>query len=265
MLVLAAVSSLHLQRLRRAFPARLAVAPAGTWADALATLRRRPVELAVVDPLLEGHASAREIERLRLLFPSVPLIVYTSLTPQTAGVLLALGRCGIRYAVFARYDDHPARLRQLLAAEETRATSRQLLEALATGLAPLPRELRRALEAALGAPADVQTVRQLAARAGVDRRTFERSFTRVGLPSPRHVLAAARMLYAHRLLQDPGFTVEDVAMRLGYAQTKTLQLHARTYLGLTAGEMRLALAPEDALERVARALRRAPRLEAAAS
>jgi len=90
----------------------------------------------------------------------------------------------------------------------------------------------------------------VAARARVDRRTFERWFTRVGLPSPRHFLAAARVLYAHRLLQDPGFTIEDVAVRLGYAQTKTLQLHARTYLGLTAGEMRLTLAPEEALERV---------------
>ena len=58
------------------------------------------------------------------------------------------------------------------------------------------------------------------------------------------------MLYAPRLLQDPGFTIEDVAKRLGYAQTKTLQLHARAYLGLTAGEMRLSLSPEDALARV---------------
>jgi transcriptional regulator GlxA family with amidase domain len=74
----------------------------------------------------------------------------------------------------------------------------------------------------------------------------------VGLPSPRHFLAAARVLYAHRLLQDPGFTVEDVAQRLGYAQVKTLQQHARAYLGLTAGEMRLSLTPEQALEMVAR-------------
>jgi transcriptional regulator GlxA family with amidase domain len=58
------------------------------------------------------------------------------------------------------------------------------------------------------------------------------------------------VLYAHRLLQDPGFTVEDVAERLGYSQVKTLQQHARTYLGLTAGEMRLSLTPEDALKRV---------------
>jgi transcriptional regulator GlxA family with amidase domain len=72
----------------------------------------------------------------------------------------------------------------------------------------------------------------------------------VGLPSPRHFLSAARVLYAHRLLQDPGFTIEDVAERLGYAQTKTLQLHARAYLGLTAGEMRLSLDSGEALARV---------------
>src|SRR5205807_3416887 len=95
-------------------------------------------------------------------------------------------------------------------------------------------------------------VQRLAARARVDRRTCERWFSRVGLPSPRHFLAAARVLYAHRLLQDPGFTIEDVAQRLGYMQVKTLQQHARTYLGLTAGEMRLSLAPSEALDAVVR-------------
>jgi transcriptional regulator GlxA family with amidase domain len=72
------------------------------------------------------------------------------------------------------------------------------------------------------------------------------------MPSPRHFLAAARVLYAHRLLQDPGFTVEDVAKRLGYSQVRTLQQHARLYLGLTAGEMRLSLTPDAALQLVAR-------------
>jgi len=252
MLVLAATSGIQLQRLRHAAPPRFAFAQAATWEAAMAAIRSRPVELAVVDPLLMGAASDKEIERLRLLFPSLPLIIYTALTPQTAAVLLALGQRGIRHAVFARYDDHPAHLRQVLAKEEARSASQQLLDQLAWALAPLPSELRWVLEEVLRSPAEVQTVQQVAARARVDRRTFERWFTRVGLPSPRHFLAAARVLYAHRLLQDPGFTVEDVAERLGYAQVKTLQLHARTYLGLTAGEMRLTLVPEEALQRVVR-------------
>ncbi len=251
MLVLAAISDVQLVKLRRAAAERFEFVRAASWGEALNAIRSRPVELAVVDPLLTGEAHVQEIERLRVLFPSLPLIVYTSLTPQVALVLLALGQRGIRHVVFARFDDHPSRLRDVLLQEGTRSASHQLLDQLADALAPLPKELRWVLEEALRAPGDVQTVQQVAARARVDRRTCERWFTRVGLPSPRYFLAAARVLYAHRLLQDPGFTIEDVAKRLGYAQVKTLQQHARTYLGLTAGEMRISLTVGDALGRVA--------------
>jgi AraC-like DNA-binding protein len=250
MLILAAVPDLQHHKLRRAAAARFTLARALSWGEALATIRSRPVELAVVDPLLSGAPSAQEIERLRVLFPSLPLILYTSLSPATAAVLLTLGQQGIRHVVFARYDDHPSRLREVLGQEAARAGSRLFVEQLADALAPLPKELRWVLEQTLQAPTAVQTVGQVAARARVDRRTCERWFTRIGLPSPRHLLAAARVLYAHRLLQDPGFTVEDVAERLGYSQVKTLQQHARAYLGLTAGEMRLSLTPDEALARV---------------
>src|SRR2546426_12110740 len=114
MLVLGAIPEIQLQRLRRAAPARFALAHAATWETALATIRARPVELAVVDPLLSGTASAKEIEQLRHLFPSLPLILYTALTPPTAAVLLALGQQGVRHVVFARYDDHPGHLRHVL-------------------------------------------------------------------------------------------------------------------------------------------------------
>src|SRR6266852_6233634 len=253
MLILAAVPDIQLLNLRRAAAARFTLARAGSWAEALSTIRTRPVELAVVDPLLSGEPRTHEIERLRVLFPSLPLVLYTTLTPRTAGVLLTLGQRGIEHVVFANYDDHPSRLAEVLGQEEARSSSRRLLDQLADALAPLPSELRWVLEEALRAPGQVQTVGQVALRARVDRRTCERWFTRVGLPSPRHFLSAARVLYAHRLLQDPGFTIEDVAKRLGYAQTKTLQLHARAYLGLTAGEMRLRLDPVEALQRVTRA------------
>jgi AraC-like DNA-binding protein len=251
MLVLAAVPELQYHKLRRAAAVRFPLAHARTWDDALATIRGRPVELAVVDPLLMCVPSATEIERLRRLFPSLPLILYTTLSPETAAVLLQLGQTGIRDMVLFRYDDHPARLLDVLVLEEARSASRQLLDQVAAVLAPLPSELRWVLEEVLRAPAELQTVQQVAARARVARRTIERWVARLGLPSPRHFLAAARVLYAHRLLQDPGFTIEDVAQRMGYAQTKTLQAHARLYLGLTAGEMRLTLEPAQALERVA--------------
>ena len=252
MLVLAAVPEVQYLKLRRATVGggRFAFAHVRTWDEALIAIRTRPVELAVVDPLLPGEARGQEIERLRLLFPSLPLILYTTLTPQIASVLLTLGNQGIRHVVFTRFDDHPHHLGEVLGREERLAVSQQFLLQLTEALAPLPPDLRWMLEEALRTPEQVQTVQQLATRAGIDRRTCERWFTRVGLPSPRHFLSAARVLYAHRLLQDPGFTIEDVAKRLGYARVKTLQQHARTYLGLTAGEMRLSMSVTEALNAV---------------
>src|SRR5213593_1178450 len=118
MLVLGAVPTVQFHKLRRAATPRFPVAHAHSWDVALATIRGRPVELAVVDPQLEGAATPQEIARLRLLFPSLPLVLYTSLSPATAAVLLALGQSGINAVVFARVDDHPARLREVLALEE---------------------------------------------------------------------------------------------------------------------------------------------------
>src|SRR2546425_1034850 len=158
MLILAAVPDIQLLNLRRAAAARFTLARAGSWAEALSPIRARPVELAVVDPLLSGEPRTREIERLRVLFPSLPLVLYTTLTPRTAGVLLTLGQRGIEHVIIARYDDHPLRLREVLAEEEAHSASRQLLDQLADALAPLPRELRWGLEEALRSPAGVPTV-----------------------------------------------------------------------------------------------------------
>src|SRR5947207_13820079 len=152
MLVLAAVPTIQFHKLRRAAAPRFPVVHARSWDDALATIRARPVELAAVDPQLEGGPRPHEIERLRLLFPSLPLILYTALSPATAAVLLALGHSGINAVVFTRLDDHPVRLREVLAHEEARSASRQLLDQLTAVLAPLPTELRWVVEEVLSAP-----------------------------------------------------------------------------------------------------------------
>src|SRR6266581_4006292 len=54
MLVLAAVSDVQYQRLRGAVMPRFTLARAATWDVALETIKCRPVEIAVVDPMLGG-------------------------------------------------------------------------------------------------------------------------------------------------------------------------------------------------------------------
>jgi AraC-like DNA-binding protein len=225
---------------------------ARSWAEAFEAIRSRPVAMAVVDPVLGGEPRSHEIERLRLLFPSLPLLVYTALEPRTAGVLLTLGRSGVKRAVFHLFDDSPVAFRAALTAELEQSASQQLMQSMGGVLGELPEQLRAGLEAMLCVGVGAGTVSDLAFRAQLERRTCERWFERAGLPSPKVVLTALRLLYAHRLLLDPGHTVEDVALKLGYGKAKTMQTHCREVFGLTAGDLRISLSMEEATNAVTR-------------
>ena len=251
-LLLAAVCEPRQARLRAIDPTRYAWIGADSWAQALSLIRTRPVELAVVDPLLGDEPRPHAIERLRVLFPSLPLLVYTELSPATASALLKLGRAGIQRAVFQRFEDGPKALCSVLEMELEHSVSRQVVTALQEWLRELPEAIRDALEMMLYDPGAGLTVSELAGRAVLSRRTCERFFTRVGLPSPKLVMLLMRLLYAHRLLLDPGHTVEDVAIKLGYGKVRTLQRHLRAVFDLSAGEVRASLSFEDALALVSR-------------
>lgn len=244
--ILAAVAPERLTRLRAADPEAFGFEPARSWAEAVRLIRQRPIALAVVDPLLEGSPRVHEIERIRAFFPSLPLVAYTALAPETAAVLLGLGRLGVRRALFMRFDDDPARLRAVLREEWALSAPHQVLAALRPALAELPDRVWLALEDAVQAPGE-RGVAELARRAHLGRRTCERLFARSGLPAPSKVLQMARVLYAHRLLLDPGFTVDDVALKLGYTRARALQAQIRALFGCTAGEARLSLTPEEAV------------------
>lgn len=250
-LLLAAVPSERLFRLRGLDPDRFQWVSGASWPEAVEAIRAKPVDMAVVDPLLGGgEPRSHGIERLRLFFPSLPLLVYTDLTPANAAILLQLGRAGIRRVIIHRFEDAPSALRAAILSELEQSASQQVMQALGPILRGLPMELRSALELMLHAPGDGPTVTALAERAQLTRRTCERWFTKVGLPSPRVVMVLTRLLYAHRLLLDPGYTVEDVALKLGYSKTKTLQMHLRAVFGLTAGELRVSVGPDEALATV---------------
>jgi AraC-like DNA-binding protein len=246
--LLAAVPPKRLLRLRALEPEHHRWVSASSWVEAVDLIRAKPVDMAVVDPLLGGEARTHGIERLRLLFPSLPLLLYTELNPASAGALLRLGRVGIQRVVFYHFEDAPALLLTAVQAELEQSASQQIMQVLREILDGLPAEIRISLEAMLHAPDEEgPTVTALANRAHLTRRSCERWFTKLGLPSPRTVMVLTRLLYAHRLLLDPGYTVEDVALKLGYSKAKTLQMQLRAVFGITAGELRVSLSTDEAL------------------
>jgi len=251
MLVLAAVPDIMAKRLAQAVGRRFTFERASTWDAAVQVILRQPIEMAVLDPALEGpEPRTQEIERFRVLFPSLPIVLYTHLAPSVAPTLLRLGRVGVREVLLARHDDHPQRLSDVLVAEGARAVSAQLIDAFDDLLAQCPGDLRWAIETMIREPGEVQSVQQLADRARMDRRTCLRWFARAHLPPPSVMLTVLRMVYAHRLLQDPGYTVEDVAAKLGYSQSRSFAQNVKDVFGRTPSDIRVGLSPEDALQLV---------------
>jgi len=238
------------QRVERAARPPFRVLHARDWEATMNAILRHPVEIGVLDPALEGTPRSQEIERLRVLFPSLSLMVYASLAPALAPVLLALGEAGIRCVVLANHDDHPERLHQLISAQAGQAVSRQLFHAFDDLLADWPATLRQATEAAIREPTAFLSVEDLASRAAMSRRTCVRWFAKAQLPPPHETLTVLRVVFAHRLLQDPGYTIEDVALRLGYRQTKSFAQNVKDVLGMTATELRVSLSPAQAVSMV---------------
>ena len=241
-LLLAAVPAERLFRLRTLDPDRFGWESVATWPEAVDAIRGKPVDMAVVDPLLGGCGpNSHGIERLRQFFPSLPLLVYTELAPSTASVLLELGRAGIRRVIVHRFEDAPSSLRLALLAELEHSASQQVIQALTDILRELPSELRQALEAMLHAPGDGPSVTALADRAQLTRRTCERLFTKVGLPSPRVVMVLTRLLYAHRLLTRSRLYCRGRGAQARVQQGEDAADASAGVFGLTAGELRVSL------------------------
>ncbi len=247
MLVLAAVPRTSAARLQHAVGKRFRFLIAQSWAEAFEAIRREPLEMAVMDPSLGGPPRGHEIERIRMLFPSLPLLLYTRLIPEVVPVLLRLGQAGIREVVVAGHDDHPRRLSDALLGAAAGTLSRRLIEEMEDVLVGCPGELKWAIETMIREPASFHTVQDLADRARMDRRTCARWFTKAQLPPPSVVLMVFRVVYAHRLLQDPGYTVEDVAAKLGYAKARSFTQNVKEVFGMTPGELKVALSTEEAL------------------
>lgn len=86
-----------------------------TWADFAAFLGTGYVDAAFIDPMVESGADWGDRLQHLASFQRQRLILYTTLTPELASVLLRLARTGIREVVFSRLDDRPKRLTEALA------------------------------------------------------------------------------------------------------------------------------------------------------
>ena len=98
------------------------------------------------------------------------------------------------------------------------------------------------------APRSLTTVRQLARRLGVVPTTFMSRFFRAGIPAPKKYLATARLVRAARLLENPGYSLTQVAFLLEYSSPQSFSRHVTHSLQCGSAEFRNRYSGEALLE-----------------
>jgi AraC-like DNA-binding protein len=207
-------------------------------------LRSSDVDVLVVDPSAHDGRWERAVVEVVGGYPTLPVIVYTTLTPSAMRQVVQLARVGIQYVVLNRFDDEPRRFLDLIERAPAHPMAELMLRELAAPLAALPVVVTRAIEQLFRSPARVKTSQDLAELAGMIPRTLYRHLTPLGL-QPRHLLICARLLRAYTLLRDRGVRLKEIALKLGYTDPDHLSEQVREWTGCSPRELRNTLSAEE--------------------
>lgn len=229
---------------------------AGGWDELRSAILLRVTDVLVVDPVADGAPRLDVIREIHRQFPSLPIVIYTTLTGASMHAIAQLGRVGIEHVVLNRFDDERRRFLDLLERVPGQALSDQMLQALTPELAKLPVTMVRAVEQLFRSPVRFRNAQDLSATAGTILRTVYRQLEMAGIHSPRLLVAAARLLRAYALLRDPGRQIKEVAAKVGYHSQYQLTQHMRTLTGHTPRAVRMHVEPEQFVALLVEGVRR---------
>lgn len=221
------------------------------WEELEAAVRRRPADVVVLDPTVPGTLRVAETVLLRQRYPSVPVVVYTHLTPAALRLVVELAKHGLEHVVLHRFDDDPRRFSELLAQLPGHALGDMLLERLQEAIGRMPSKVGGAVTRMMRSPRQYSAVDDLAAGAGMTRRQLYRVLEAAGFTSPRLLVQSARLVRAFAFLRDPGRLLDDVSTKLGYSEPRVLNRLMLEMVGVRPLEARELLGPEEFVERVA--------------
>jgi AraC-like DNA-binding protein len=214
------------------------------WDTLRATVQSRIVDVVVADPAIDGRVHTEDLALIREDYPSLPIVLYTTLSASAMQGVIQLARYGIEHVVLARIDDEPKRFLDLLEGVPGHALGDLMLRALREAIAQLPVTVSRAIEQLYRSPARFPGARELAEASGMTTRALYRHMAAAGMPSVKALVVSARLVRAYGYLRDPGRSVKEIAARVGYSRPWLLTKQMREYTGFVPSEVRTALAPE---------------------
>jgi AraC-like DNA-binding protein len=247
MLLLARLSPPMLSHLRVVAGGAHTVLAAPSWPSMAAVLRARPVDVAVVDPCIEGAADTETVRALRTGFPGVAVLVYTAISADSTRAMLQLGEFGVRHCILRGFDDEPTRFRDGLEMLRAAGLEDKVLATVRLSLAGVqaPSSLTGAVEQLFRQPRRFRTAEDIAVASGIPRRGVNRWLDRAGVAPARMLVIAARVLRGYQYAQNPALSVADIAERLAYPDPRVFTDHVRLMTGRRVSAWRATVSPEQ--------------------
>lgn len=185
----------------------------------------------------DGRPTAPLVAEIRRDFPSVSIIAYWEPGRTPSSAVVPLMHAGAHQLITHPYDDAQCAFQTALLDAERRTVADHVLAALADVVPPVARPL---IDLYLRGADGPMPVTEAARQLGVHRKTLRNRMEAAGLPAPADLRAWCRLFMAGRLLDEPGRTVESVALQLEFTTGSALRNLIKRRTGLAPYMLREA-------------------------
>ncbi len=157
---------------------------------------------------------------------------------------------GLQDVVVYHSDDSPLRFKKTLERVSSVPQVSTLIGKLEPWFSRLPMPLVDVLTDTLRQPHEYASAEDVAAGANVTLSALYRGFRNARLNSPKCFVIGARVFRGCVYLRDAGFSIGDVAMKLGYTHPRIFAQHIECVLGDSPSKVRRSLDNGDTVNRI---------------
>jgi AraC-like DNA-binding protein len=237
-------------QIRAAIDAQDEICVAESWETLETLVRLEPLSVVVFNPAADGTMDFTRACKLVRTYASIPFVAYVPVDAAFVRGIAHMSNKGLQDVVVYRSDDSPSPFRQTLQRVSSLPQVSALVGRLQPWLIRLPASLVEVLVDDLRDPHRYSSAVDIAAAADVTLSALYRSFKNSGLNSPKSFVVGARVFRGYVYLRDEGFSIGDVATKLGYTQPRIFARHIECVLGECPSKVRHSLEDADAESRI---------------
>lgn len=223
---------------------------ARTWDEIESQLQIHPISAAIIDPSSEPGGRAIELQQLMRRYPSLPIIAYVPLTPLAFRTVAELAMTGLTNVLLYSHDDEGKRFLALIDQVSSSPLTLRVVDQIRPRLVMLPLRLAKTVEDLFARPHRYPNAQDIATQSAIPIVRVYRAFNEAGFSTPKKVFTAAKMLRAYSYLGDPAHSVNAVAKKLGYRQTRIFADHSAELFGLNPSRIHTYMTQEQVVARI---------------